>query len=141
MADFTIKGLDGLNADILEAAKKYPKEVEKHLKKTGDVLKKKAIEKTTDSGTDHKRKLSKSWKSEIEGMTIDSLEYQLRNKAPHYHLVERGHKLVTRKGRTIGFVQGRHFFEKACDEFNASDEVGQEMERFIAEIQRKISHD
>lgn len=141
MADFTIKGLDGLNADILEAAKEYPKEVEKHLKKTGDVLKKKAIEKTPDSGTDHKRKLSKSWKSEIEGMIIDSLEYQLRNTAPHYHLVERGHKMVTRKGRIIGFVQGRHFFEKACDEFNASDEVGQEMERFIAEIQRKIAHD
>lgn len=141
MADFTIKGIEGLNTDILEAAQHYPKEVEKHLKKTGDVLKKKAIEKTPDSGTDHKRKLSKSWKSEIEGMTIDSLEYQIRNTAPHYHLVERGHKMVTRKGRTIGFVQGRHFFEKACDEFNASDEVGQEMDRFIAEIQRKISHD
>lgn len=141
MADFTIKGLDGLNADILEAAKHYPKEVEKHLKKTGDVLKKKAIEKTQDSGTDHKRKLIKSWKSEIEGMSVDRLEYQIRNTAPHYHLVERGHNMVTRKGRTIGFVQGRHFFESACDEFESSDEVGKEMDRFIAEIQRKISHD
>lgn len=141
MADFTIKGMEDLNSDILEAAQRYPKEVEKHLKKTGDVLKKKALEKSPDSGINHKRKLSKSWKSEVEGMTVDSLEYQLRNTSPHYHLVERGHKMVTRKGRTIGFVQERHFFEKACDEFESSDEVGQEMERFVTEIQRKIAHD
>lgn len=40
MADFTIKGMEDLNSDILEAAQRYSKEVEKHLKKTGDVLKK-----------------------------------------------------------------------------------------------------
>lgn len=41
MADFAIKGMEELNTDILEAAQHYPKEVEKHLKKTGDVLKRK----------------------------------------------------------------------------------------------------
>lgn len=141
MADFEIKGLTELNADILEAARDYPREVEKHLKRTGDILKKKAIEKSPDSGSEHKRKLKKSWKSEIAGISVDTLEYQLRNASPHYHLVERGHKLVTHKGRTIGFVQGKHFFESACDEFQGSDEVGKEMERFTDEIKRKIAHD
>lgn len=141
MADFILKGMTELTADVLEAAKSYPREVERHLKRTGDVLKKKAIENSPSSPVTHKRKLAKSWKSEIAGMTVDSLEYQLRNTSPHYHLVERGHRLVSHKGRTIGFVPGKHFFEKACDEYESSDEVGKEMDRFVSEIQRKIAHD
>lgn len=141
MADFTIKGLDGLNADVLEAAKKYPKEVEKHLKRTGDALKRQAIDASPDSGREHPHKLKKSWRSKIDGMSVDTLEYKLSNVAGHFPFVERGHRQVTKKGKVIGFVPGSHFFEKTCDAFSASDEVGQEMDRFIAEIQRKIAHD
>lgn len=141
MADFIIKGLDGLTADVMAAARQYPAEVEKHLKKLGDGLKKQAIANTPDSGHKHPHKLNKSWRSKIEGMTTDTLEYQLSNAAGHFPFVERGRRLVTKKGRAIGYVQGTHFFEKTCDAYQASDEVGKEMDRFVGEIKRKIEHD
>jgi hypothetical protein len=141
MADFSIKGLDGLTADIKAVAREYPAEVEKHLKRVGDSFKKKVIAATPDSGHKHPHKLNKSWRSNVEGLTVDTLEYQLSNVAGHFPLVERGHRKLSKKGKVIGYVQGRHFFEKACDEFHASDEMGKEMDRFVREIKRKIEHD
>ena len=37
--------------------------------------------------------------------------------APHAHLIEEGHRLVTHDGREVGFVRGRHVFEVAAKEF------------------------
>lgn len=33
--------------------------------------------------------------------------------APHAHLIEDGHRMVTHDGREVGFVQGMHVFEVA----------------------------
>lgn len=33
--------------------------------------------------------------------------------APHAHLVEFGHKQVTKEGRAVGFVEGKHFIQKS----------------------------
>ena len=68
-----------------------------------------------DSGKDHKRKLNKSWKKKIEGYGKD-IHANIYSTAPHFHLVDRGHKIMDKKGHEKGFVQGKHFLQKTIDE-------------------------
>ncbi len=37
--------------------------------------------------------------------------------APHAHLIEDGHRMVTHDGREVGFVKGHHVFEVAAEDF------------------------
>ena len=37
--------------------------------------------------------------------------------APHAHLIEEGHRMVTHDGTEVGFVRGHHVFELAAKEF------------------------
>ena len=68
-----------------------------------------------DSGKDHKGKLNKSWKKKIEGYGKD-IHANIYSTAPHFHLVDRGHKIMDKKGHEKGFVQGKHFLQKTIDE-------------------------
>lgn len=68
-----------------------------------------------DSGNDHKGKLNKSWKKKIEGYGKD-IHANIYSTAPHFHLVDRGHKIMDKKGHEKGFVQGKHFLQKIIDE-------------------------
>ena len=37
-------------------------------------------------------------------------------KAPHFHLYEQGHKMVTKDGETVGVVHGQKDFKRTVDE-------------------------
>lgn len=130
-----------LKANMDAAANAYLDTAEKHLNRTGNKLKKLAKEKTPNSPYAHRKKLAKSWKSEIKGYTAEELEYQLRNTAPHYHLVERGHVLQTKSGKMIGFVQGKHFLEKAVAEFEAEGIAEKEFDKLAKDLAKKIEGD
>lgn len=49
-----------------------------------------------DSGNDHKGKLNKSWKKKIEGYGKD-IHANIYSTAPHFHLVDRGHKIMDKR--------------------------------------------
>lgn len=68
-----------------------------------------------DSGNDHKGKLNKSWKKKIEGYG-KGIHANIYSTAPHFHLIDRGHKIVDKKGQEKGFIQGKHFLQKTIDE-------------------------
>lgn len=133
----TFDGLDEFNAKLTVISNEYAATAEKHLTRAGNKLKKLARENTPDSGYEHKSKLKKSWKSEVVGTKGEDLEYQLRNTAPHYHLVERGHEEIVH-GKHIGFVQGRHFFAKSVQEFEASGVYAQELEKYMKDVKKKL---
>lgn len=40
-------------------------------------------------------------------------------KAPHFHLYEQGHRMVTRGGNHVGFVMGQRDFKRTVDETKA----------------------
>ena len=136
--DFDLKGLDKFGDSLLKLCDVYLDTAEKHLKKAGNKLKSTAKNNTPDSGFDHKKKLKDSWRGEIQGYGANDLEYQLRNTAPHYHLVERGHKQVGRDGKTKGFVQGKFFLEQSVQEFNSSGEMEKEIEKLASELADKV---
>lgn len=95
--------------------KNFPDDVETVLNRGANRMIKALKTNSPDSGKDHKGKLNKSWKKKIEGYGKD-IHANIYSTAPHFHLIDRGHKIVDKKGREKGFVQGKHFLQKTTDE-------------------------
>ena len=137
---FTWRNFDEFMSRIKEVEKEFPKTSEQYLRRIGNKLKKKA-KGATPVGKQKKadkKRMKNRWSSKIAGGLGDfGLEYQLHSKAPHFHLVERGHILYTHK-KYKGYVQGKYFFRKTADEFVQTGEIRREMEKFMNAIKRKI---
>lgn len=95
--------------------KNFPDDVETVLNRGANRMIKALKTNSPDGGNDHKGKLNKSWKKKIEGYGKD-IHANIYSTAPHFHLVDRGHKIVDKKGHEKGFVQGKHFLQKTIDE-------------------------
>lgn len=135
--ELSFDGLDDFKLKIDVISNEYAATAEKHLTRAGNKLKKLATDNTPDSGYEHKSKLNESWKKEVVGTKGNELEYQLSNKAPHYHLVERGHEQIVH-GKYVGFVQGKHFFAKSVQEFRASGVYEKELEKYMKDVKKKL---
>lgn len=94
--------------------KNFPDDVETVLNRGANRMIKALKTNSPDSGNDHKGKLNKSWKKKIEGYGKD-IHANIYSTAPHFHLVDRGHKIMDKKGHEKGFVQGKHFLQKTMD--------------------------
>jgi len=140
MDGIDFKNLDSFKQSLVEIAETFSDTAEKHLNACGNKLKKELKQNTPDSGTDHKKKLNKSWKSETVGYSGKDLEYRLWNKAPHVGLVDRGHMVVTKGGKVHGFVQGTHFIDKTTKEFEASGAIDKELTKFAKDVQKKLDN-
>lgn len=95
--------------------KNFPDDVETVLNRGANRMVRALKTNSPDSGNDHKGKLNKSWKKKIEGYGKD-IHANIYSTAPHFHLVDRGHKIMDKKGHEKGFVQGKHFLQKTIDE-------------------------
>nr|DAV89351.1 MAG TPA: putative tail-component [Caudoviricetes sp.] len=95
--------------------KNFPDDVATVLNRGANRMIKALKTNSPDSGKDHKGKLNKSWKKKIEGYGKD-IHANIYSTAPHFHLVDRGHKIMDKKGHEKGFVQGKHFLQKTIDE-------------------------
>lgn len=95
--------------------KNFPDDVEIVLNRGANRMVRALKTNSPDSGNDHKGKLNKRWKKKIEGYGKD-IHANIYSTAPHFHLVDRGHKIMDKKGHEKGFVQGKHFLQKTIDE-------------------------
>ena len=113
-----INGLDVMQKKLKYVATHYPYESELLLKKMGNKFRTSVKHKTPDSGLISKRKLTKSYRvSKVQGAGKD-LYVELRSTSPHFHLVERGHKIVDKNGKDTGKrVQGKHMVEQTALEY------------------------
>lgn len=133
----TFTNFEEFKADILKVANEFPLESEKRLKRIGSKFVKIVKEKSPDSGKATKRKLNKSWKTEVTGYKGEDLALNIWSTSPHFHLVDRGHVQTDKKGNPKGFVQGKHFLAATAQEVE-SDILPQELEKFQREIAKKI---
>jgi hypothetical protein len=133
--EFYFENLDEFQQKLESVVNEYTETAEKHLKRAGNKLKKLAKE---NSPVGETGKLSKSWNGKITGISTEEIQYELKNKSKVYHLVERGHVQKDRKGNAIGFVQGKHFFEKTMQEFENSDVMKNELRKFFDDIKKKL---
>lgn len=102
--------------DLELAAKNTPKITKPFLRKEGSKL----LRQTKKDARSVKDKTGKYRKSIKRGKVYDyqgSQAIRVYSNAPHAHLIENGHRMVTRDGREVSFVPGKHVFEKAGKAF------------------------
>ena len=102
--------------DLELAEKNTPKVTKSFLRKEGSKL----LRQTKKDARSVKDKTGKYRKSIKRGKVYDyqgSQAIRVYSSAPHAHLIENGHRMVTHDGREVGFVPGKHVFEKAGKAF------------------------
>ena len=140
MANIDTSQLDGFARELLNMANdKLPKESKKFLRKEGTKLKKKTWSKA-------KALTNKKTGNYYKGIKRGKV-YHYRDKknnsirvyggSPHAHLIEYGHRQVSKNGVETGFVEGKHVFEKAKNEFEP--EYNKDCEQFLNEVVEELA--
>lgn len=82
--------------------------------------------------------LKKRWKADRAYKEYGTYVKKIRSTAPHYHLVERGHKIVGHKPKKIvsGEVGGRYFAKKVLDDHEST--IDARYEKIIDDIMGDI---
>ena len=115
-----IEGLKEFTKEMLDiCSKDYPKQVKKMLQKSGNKLKRKVIAKA-------KSKVKKKTGNYLKGFKRGKVyKYEgnedavrVYNSSPHAHLIEYGHRMVTKSGKEVGFVKGYHILDGIQDELD-----------------------
>ena len=132
-----IQGLDTLQQKLNYISNRYPYESEILLTKMGNKFRNSVKKKTPDSGCENKRKLMKSYRvSKVQGAGKD-LYVEFRSTSPHFHLVERGHRIVDKKGRDTGKrVQGKFMVEQTVLEYQKA--FPKEVEKMVDNLLRGL---
>ena len=127
-----ITELSDFGQEILKTATtEMPKIAKSFLKGEANQLRNKAKKKA-------RKELKEKTGNYIKGFTTGKVypygdtEYniQVKNTAPHAHLIEEGHDMVTHDGRKVGFVPGKHILENAAIEFEGT---------FARDIENKLA--
>lgn len=134
MADMKFEGLTDFQKDLLDVAtNKLPRQTFKLMRKSGTaarkiVLKHARSKVKKDTGLYFKRfKRGKAFKDD-EGKYV----IRVYNSAPHAHLIEHGHRQVTKDGREVGFVPGKHVVAEGIQKFD--DEFEQRISDWLDEL-------
>ena len=106
-----IHGMEELIDSVNVLIKKYPD-------RTGDFLRQQAMETrkgianearaAVNTHPSNARSIGRAGNyavSQVKGYGADQY-VELSAKSPHFHLIEHGHRLVSRSGRPLGWVQG-----------------------------------
>ena len=127
-----ITELSDFGQEILKTATTEMHKITKsYLKGEANQLRNKAKKKA-------RKELKEKTGNYIQGFTTGKVypygdtEYniQVKNTAPHAHLIEEGHDMVTHDGRKEGFVPGKHILENSAIEFE---------ETFARDIENKLA--
>lgn len=134
-----IRGLTEFQRDLLKIAQReLPREIPKIMRKIGSKARTQVARKARSqvnkvTGNYHKKwKRGKVFKGE-RGETV----VRVINSSPHAHLIEDGHRLVTKDGEEIGFVQGKKILEKGMREFEDSGQVGTMLSQWLDDLLEK----
>ena len=139
--EFDISELDVYAESMIEfASNNFPKVTERFMKSEATKLKNKAKRsakgKLKSQPTGNYVKGFKAGKKVYE---YGDVKYNVRvyNSAPHAHLIEYGHNLVTPGGTIKGFVPGRHILENSVIAYQES--FSQNIEnRLIEKIKEEL---
>lgn len=134
---FDVKELSDLDKNILNlASNEYPKQVKSFLQKEGNKLRKITVAKA-------KSKVKKKTGNYLRGIKRGKVYKYLGDEdtvrvygGNHAHLIEKGHRIVTKDGREVGFAKGYDVFQEAEEEFE--NPYFSDMESFIDDFISKI---
>lgn len=113
---FDLSELAKFGKDLSTVGKGFQKADRKFLQKEGSKLRSKTKAQARKLG----KKTGNYLKSIKRGKVYNyhgSQAVRVYSYAPHAHLIEDGHRMVTHDGREVGFVKGHHVFEVAAKDF------------------------
>ncbi|WP_202113010.1 HK97 gp10 family phage protein [Paenibacillus sp. MMS18-CY102] len=132
--DFDLRQLDAFSGRLMELAqRRMPKETRKFIMKSGNKLRKLTAAKArqlTKKKTGNYRKGIKRGK--VYKYRNEETAIRVYDASPHAHLLEYGHRQVTKSGREVSFVRGYRVFEQARRAFE--QEFIEDCEAFIDEM-------
>lgn len=120
MISMDVEGMDELMDSFKSFIKKYPDRAGDLLVGQARALRKdvvKMVKSETKTDGSSKRSIAKlkEYKiSKVQGIGEKQF-VEISGKAPHFHLVENGHKLTDSDGKPVGqgYVTGYHFMDRA----------------------------
>lgn len=115
---FDLSELASYGKDMRRIAEENPKKQRQFLQKEGNKLRSRTKAQARKLG----KKTGNYLKSIKRGKVYDyrgDKAIRVYSYAPHAHLIEDGHRMVTHDGREVGFVRGRHVFEVAAKGFES----------------------
>lgn len=133
------KGINEIQTKMQHVINNYPDESEDLLIKMGNKFRTHVKQITPDSGEPSKRKLIKSYRvSKVQGYGKDRY-VEFRSTAPHFHLIERGHRIVTRGGMDTGKrVEGKFMVKSTALKFQ-NGEYPKDVERMVNRMVKKLN--
>ena len=113
---FDLSELASYGKDMRRIAEENPKKQRQFLQKEGNKLRSRTKAQARKLG----KKTGNYLKSIKRGKVYDyrgDKAIRVYSYAPHAHLIEDGHRMVTHDGREVCFVKGHHVFEVAAEGF------------------------
>lgn len=116
---FDTSEIDEFTQELLTIVQKdLPKKANKFIRKEGSQLRrrtKRLAEKRLDEKTgNYLEAITRGKPYFYKGQLLSIRVY---SGAPHAHLIEYGHRQVTKSGEEVGFVEGYHIFDDARKDF------------------------
>ncbi|MDR3984066.1 MAG: HK97 gp10 family phage protein [Dysosmobacter sp.] len=108
--------LDKFAKQMEKTSKRFRTRQKSFMRKEGNKLKTKTVRQARSIG----KKTGNYLKSIKRGKVYKydgAQAVRVYSTAPHAHLIEDGHRMVTHDGREVGFVKGHHVFEVAGKAF------------------------
>ena len=129
MADFKVEGIDEFQEKLKTIEKKAPDRILDKLDEVGKELRKQAMNNTKKGKTGNLRKGYKLLPVEkIKG----GYQKGLYNNYPTFHLVEKGHRKVSKSGKELGWTEGKFYLERTVKEME--EPITQELENWLDEL-------
>ncbi len=132
-ANFRLEGAEEFQKKLKTIEKKAPDRIIDKLDEEG----KKLIKQARTNTPKKTGKLRKGYKL----LPVEKIQggYQkgLTNTAPHFHLVEKGHRKVSKSGKELGWTEGKFYLERTVKEME--EPITQELENWLDELFRELS--
>lgn len=113
--EFKFEGMQEIMEELKKAEQRVPDVSEQVLKKGINKVRKLSKDKTPfyNKGKKHIKNSYKTLPIEYES---NGMNIKMTNTAPHFHLIERGHRIVTPGGKEKGWYEGKHMVERSMEE-------------------------
>ncbi|MGP1563015.1 HK97 gp10 family phage protein [Filifactor alocis] len=131
---FDVRELSGFARNHLEGtARRYPKKIQKFLRKEGKKLKRKVLKKVKSTVGKKTGNYLQGWnRGKVYRYHEDEDAVRVYNTSPHAHLIELGHRMVTKDGEEVGFVKGKQILPEVESSFQG--EFVKDAETFVDEL-------
>lgn len=132
---FTFTGDEELGQCLEAAIQVYPDLAEQRLRAAANRFKREVRKKCDEDTKEITGRLKKDMKVGKTRGYGNRMEVDFMATAPHFHLVEHGHELITPQGERTGFVQGKHMVKRTAENF--APILDKELEKVLKEVRKR----